>query len=108
MLMVSLLMECSLFPSQPPPGHQGHHSHTTVNSIFVIAATSLIFPGQRSILTDLRLAVTELLTVCLAEWIVAGHSTLCPAVKTVMMRLVRGCSIISYDDYHIILHQHHI
>ena len=60
----------------------------------------------RSALTDVRLRVTELLSVCLAEWIVSGHSTLCPAIKTVMMMLVRGCSIISYDDYHIILHHH--
>ena len=71
-------------------------------------APSLSHFLARSVLTDVRLGVRELLTVCLAEWIVAGHSTLCPAVKTVMMRLVRGCSIISYDDYHIILHQHHI
>ena len=86
---------------------------TTVNPIFVrlqqclsfIIHTTLV-PDQTWSLTDVRLAVTELLNCCLAEWIVSGHSTLCPAIKTVMMMLVRGCSIISYDDYHIILHHH--
>ena len=87
--MVSLLMECSLFISQP---NGAHHSHTNLNPNFVIAATFLMFPGQ---ISD---RIAECLSVCLAEWIVSGHSTLCPAIKTVMMMLVRGCSIISYDD----------
>ena len=45
-------------------------------------APSLSHFLARSVLTDVRLGVRELLTVCLAEWIVSGHSTLCPAITS--------------------------
>lgn len=93
-MMVSLLVECAVL--------------TPAHPCLYISAQHFL---DRSAMNYVR-RVTELLRGRLSAW--QNGLVECPdtimsamlAIKTLMMMLVRGCSIISYDDYHIILHHH--